>query len=84
MDLGIVSTRYAKALLLFAEQNNEEDRVYEETSVLAETFIQVPALQQAMINPVLTEAQKKQLLLTAACGKNTPSQTSLGFILLDI
>ena len=31
MDLGIVSTRYAKALLLFAEQNNEEDRVYEET-----------------------------------------------------
>lgn len=84
MDLGIVSTRYAKALLLFAEQNNEEDRVYEETSVLAETFIQVPALQQAMINPVLTEAQKKQLLLTAACGKNAPSQSLSRFASLII
>ena len=58
MDLGIVSTRYAKALLLFAEQNKEEDKVYAETSVLAETFLHVPALQQALINPVLTEAQK--------------------------
>lgn len=84
MDLGIVSTRYAKALLLFAEQNNEEDRVYEETSVLAETFIQIPALQQAMINPVLTEAQKKQLLLTAACGKNAPSQSLSRFASLII
>ena len=43
MDLGIVSTRYAKALLLFAEQNKEEDKVYAETSVLAETFLHVPA-----------------------------------------
>lgn len=84
MDLGIISTRYAKALLLFAEQNGEEDKVYTETSTLAEAFFAVPALHQALINPVLTDAQKEKLLLTAACGKNAPSGSIARFVKLVI
>lgn len=80
MDLGIISMRYAKALLRFAEELNEDQKVYAEMTVLAETYLNVPALQQALINPVLTDAQKKQLLLTAACGKSAPSASLTKFI----
>ena len=82
MDLGIISMRYAKALLRFAEQRNEDKQVYDETAQLAETYLAVPALQQAMLNPVLTDAQKEKLLLTAACGKATPSASLAQFVKL--
>ena len=80
MDLGIISMRYAKALLRFAEEHNEDKQVYDETAQLAETYLTVPALQQAMLNPVLTDAQKEKLLLTAACGKATPSASLAQFV----
>ena len=82
MDLGIISMRYANALLLFATENGEEEQVYTETSTLAESYLEVPALQQAMINPVLTDAQKQNILLTAACGTSEPSKSLSRFVLL--
>lgn len=84
MDNGIISMRYAKALLRFAIENGEEKKVYEETSLLAETFLNVPALQEALINPVLTAKEKKQLLISAACGKNKPSASYERFVKLVI
>lgn len=82
MDLGIISMRYAKALLLFAEQQHEEERVYAETSALAQSFLSVPALEQALLNPALSNEKKEQLLLTAACGKNAPSASLKRFVQL--
>ena len=82
MDLGIISMRYAKALLKFAKEQHEDEQVYAEMSTLADTYLRVPALQQAMLNPVLTDTQKEQLLLTAACGKTTPSASLSQFIKL--
>lgn len=79
MDLGTLSMRYAKALLLFAEEKGEAEKVYAETQTLAESFLNVPLLHQAMINPVLTAGQKASLLLEAACGENTPSAALTGF-----
>lgn len=84
MDIGIISMRYAKALLRFAMENGEEKDVYKETSLLAETFLRVPALQDALINPVLTAADKRQLLLSAACGKHKPSASYERFVQLVI
>lgn len=84
MDLGIISMRYAKALLLFATENGEEEKVYRETSTLADSYLEVPALQQAMINPVLTDEQKQHILLTAACGDETPSVSLKRFVALLI
>lgn len=84
MDLGIISMRYAKALLLFATENNEEEKVYRETSTLAESYMTVSELQQAMINPVLTDEQKQHILLTAACGDEKPSVSLKRFVALLI
>ena len=75
MDSGILSVRYAKALLLFATANNEEDLVYAETATLADTFLKVPALQQALLNPVMSDEQKSHLLLKAACGDAEPTRS---------
>ena len=47
MDIGLVSTRYAKALLRFSEENKEESKVYQEMLTLSAAFIKVKALQPA-------------------------------------
>ena len=33
MDLGIISMRYAKALMLFATEKHEDEKVYQHTAV---------------------------------------------------
>ncbi|WP_337666924.1 F0F1 ATP synthase subunit delta [Prevotellamassilia timonensis] len=84
MDLGIISTRYANALLLFAEEKGETKQVYQETTTLAHSFLAVPALQQAMTNPVLSVECKSRLLLTAACGEQQPSASLKRFVQLVV
>ncbi len=75
MDIGIVSVRYAKALLRFAAANGEEESVYKEMCLLADTFVSLPQLHAAMLNPVLTAAQKAALLSEACTpgGRTTAS-----------
>lgn len=84
MDLGIISMRYAKALMLFATEKHEDEKVYQETATMAESFLAIPQLQMAMINPVISEEQKAKLLLTAACGQNAPTQSLKRFVELVI
>ena len=84
MQLGILSMRYAKALLRFATENGESDRVYTETQTLAQSFICIPALQQSILSPLLSCKNKAELLLTAACGKSEPSDSIKKFIDLII
>lgn len=83
MDIGIVSIRYAKALLQFATDNQEEDAVYQEMSAMAEVFVKVPALQKAMQNPVLAPKQIGDLLCSA-CGKEKLSVSTQKFIQLVV
>lgn len=80
MDIGIISSRYAKTLLRFATENKEEERVYEEMWTLAESFRKVPALQQTLLNPVLTVAQKEALLLGATVGEGEATASTRGFL----
>ena len=82
MDIGIISSRYAKTLLRFAIDNKEEDRVYQEMQMLAQSFKDVPALQQTLLNPVLTVAQKEALLVSAAAGKAEPTASTRRFVQL--
>ena len=79
MNIGIISMRYAKALLKFSEENKEEKAVYAEMATLSETFQHVPSLQQALLNPVYSDKQKVTLLISAACGKTQPTQSALRF-----
>lgn len=84
MDIGIISTRYAKTLLRFAADNKEGDKVYAEMQTLAESFQHVPALQQTLLNPVLTAQQKEEILVCAAVGKETCSTTTCRFLQLVV
>ncbi len=80
MDLGVISVRYARALLKSATELKLEDQVYKEMQTLAECYIQVPELRFTIDNPMLTKAQKKTLLETA-CGQH-PSELTSRFVSL--
>ena len=84
MDLGIISMRYAKALLKFAAEHKEEERVYAEMGNVTAVFAKVEALQHALLNPVLTDAQREQLLATAAGSEKDLTATTRRFIHLVV
>lgn len=74
MYIGVFSMRYAKALLAYSNENGVEDTVYEEARKLAESFLQVPQLRQALENPVLPVETKLQLVCEAAGGGNVSKE----------
>ena len=80
MDIGVISTRYARALLKSATDAKLEEQVYQEMMTLAKSFTEVPALRQTIDNPMLDKAKKQMLLETATGGK--PSQLTQTFIAL--
>lgn len=67
MDLGVISVRYARALLKSATDMKQEDAVYKEMQVLLQSYLQVPALRSTIDNPMLGK-DKKEALLQVACG----------------
>lgn len=86
MDIGIVSSRYAKALYRYAAENKEEARVYAEMRQLDTCFGKVEAFSSSLSSPVLTEEQKNGLLLAAASAgdKTDTSETVARFFRLVI
>ncbi len=66
MDIGIISVRYARALLQYAIGRGEAETVYKEFSALARTYLGLPKLQAAVQSPVVTSAQKATLLKGAS------------------
>lgn len=64
MNIGLISKRYAKALLKYAQEHHVEEKVYAEIMLLERTLRNVPALRKAMDNPVLGTKDKHKLLLT--------------------
>ena len=79
MDLGMISVRYARALLKASLMAKAEDVVYQDMLTLRTSYIQVPQLRHALDNPTLKSSEKEKLLLTAM-GK--PSDMSQKFIKL--
>ena len=68
MDIGIVSMRYAKALMEYAKSMGVEDTLYKEFCMLARSFRKHPDLCMALENPILTIREKFALICTAAVG----------------
>ena len=79
MDLGMISVRYARALLKASLTAKAETEVYQDMLTLRTSYIQVPQLRHALDNPTLKAEEKEKLLLTAM-GK--PSDMSQKFIKL--
>jgi len=80
MDIGVISVRYARALLKSATDQKLEDAVYQEMQLLAKSYIEVPQLRQTIDNPMLSKEKKAELLLTAVGGK--PTDLTRAFISL--
>ncbi len=80
MDIGVISVRYARALLKSATDAKLEDKVYQEMMTVAKSYVDVPQLRQTIDNPMLSKEKKEALLVTAA-GAN-PSALTRTFISL--
>lgn len=81
MYIGVISTRYAKALLAFAYDAGVASAVYQEALTLRRSFREVPELRQAMENPVL-KSDDKLSLLVQACGGGKVTEEMRKFFLL--
>lgn len=68
MNSGIISNRYAKALLSYALEKGVEDKIYTHMRHLAQSFQEVPELKSSLESPVLTVEIKVSLTNTAAGG----------------
>jgi F-type H+-transporting ATPase subunit delta len=73
MDTGIVSMRYAKALMGFAEAKGVEKGLYDEISVLARSLASSSELKAAIANPVISADKKYYLMCAATAGSGKVS-----------
>ena len=78
MNIGLISVRYARALLKFAENNNVETEIYEQAKFLQDIFASTKELYTALNNPLIPKAEKKKFIITA-CGEDI-SEVFLKFI----
>jgi F-type H+-transporting ATPase subunit delta len=81
MDIGVISVRYARALLKSATEAKIDAQVYHDMQLLAKSYIDVPALRQTIDNPML-DKEKKQMLLYTAIGGEQAAELSKAFVAL--
>jgi len=74
MDIGVISVRYARALLKSAIEQKLADDVYKDMQTLADCYLQVHQLRLTIDNPMLAKDKKKQLLMVA-CGEKPTKLT---------
>jgi F-type H+-transporting ATPase subunit delta len=65
MNVGIISTRYAKAIYQFAADRGEEARLEAEMKTLSKQFVALPELNKVLENPIMPSGEKIKLLTTA-------------------
>ena len=80
MDIGVISVRYARALLKSATDAKIEDAVYTEMQQLAKSYVEVPQLRFTIDNPMLSKDKKEALLLTVV--GQEPSNLTKAFVQL--
>lgn len=75
MDSGLISFRYANALLEYAAGQHQEEEVYERMKLLSGVYFRMQELRRVLMNPSVLRKDKQAILLTA-CGGNVPSSLS--------
>ena len=71
MNTGVISVRYARALLKTACEQGLEDKLYAIMQTLVQSYLQVPELRMTIESPMLPK-EKKRKLLEVACGDDCP------------
>ena len=74
MDIGVISVRYARALLKCSTEAGKEDVVYKEMTTLAESYLNVAELRRVVAGPTVSKETKAKVL-TAAAGGNVSEIT---------
>lgn len=82
MNEGMISKRYAKALLQFATEQKAEDVVFSEIKRLVAAFSAEPRLRVAMDNPTLNADDKLGLIKAAVGGKISEELTRFAELVL--
>ncbi|MBP5257635.1 MAG: F0F1 ATP synthase subunit delta [Prevotella sp.] len=80
MNTGVISVRYARALLKSATDAGLDEQVYGDMQTLAVSYVKVPELRFAIDNPMLAK-DKKEVLLQTACGAK-PTKLTKQFLTL--
>lgn len=65
MDYGVISVRYARALLKSATELKVEEKVYADMIMLAACYVEVADLRATIENPMFLRSEKVRLLTTA-------------------
>ena len=82
MEVGILSMRYAKAMIEYAQEKGVEDKLYQEFLTLSYCFCAQPGLREALDNPVISTKEKLALVCTAADGNGKSTREFVHFITL--
>jgi F-type H+-transporting ATPase subunit delta len=82
MDIGIISSRYAKALMEYAQHTDTEERLYDEVRMLEHSFRRYAGLREALANPILPIREKYTLIITATVGEGETTHEFSRFITL--
>lgn len=83
MDLGVISVRYARALLKCSVESKVEDKVYKEMNSLAENYLKVPELRRTIDNPMIARVTKEGLIKAAAGGNVSDVTARLVTLILN-
>ncbi len=66
MSTGIIAKRYARALLAFATECNEQDTTYEQAVRIAGAWSQAAILREVLYSPISNDEQRIEMLRQAA------------------
>ncbi len=75
MNTGLISTRYATALLKYSIELNQQKEVYAALKFFLKVCGNVPELEQALRTHTITKSDKMKIIISA-CGGNVPSSLS--------
>ncbi|MBR1574164.1 MAG: ATP synthase F1 subunit delta [Bacteroidales bacterium] len=82
MSQGQISSRYATALLAFADANGEADRVCREAHRLEQAVVELPQVESLVTDPAAVPLRQKMSLLRAALEPDEMSGTMETFLRL--
>ncbi len=74
MESGIVSVRYARALIKVSLVSFQEEQVYTEMITLVNNLSHIPQLRRIIENPMVSITEKTELVISA-CGIETSKLT---------
>jgi len=77
MNSGKISIRYARALLMSANEKKVSETVYNEMIALGKVFEDFPQMKNALASPTVSDAEKQDLIISSLV---KPSKETAAFI----